>query len=151
MPGECRGHSVAADSVDLSPERCLCQHHAEHCRQQAENQDRHRDAQSTALPEDREPGVVLVGNIHVLAAGIGQREPMDGRQHAERHNQRVELEIANKKSDEGPQAKRHRKHCGNGKGRPDLVVKIQHHNRRKRHHRSDGQIEIAADHHEGHS
>jgi hypothetical protein len=120
MPGECRGHSVAADGVDLSPERRLCQHHAEHRRQQAENQDRHRDAQSTALPEDREPGVVLVGDIHVLAAGIGQREPVNGRQHAQRHDQRIELEIANKETDEGAQAKRHRKHCGMASAGPIL-------------------------------
>jgi hypothetical protein len=31
----------------------------------------------------------------------------------------------------------------------DLVVQIEHHDRRERHHRSDGQIEIAADHDEG--
>jgi hypothetical protein len=30
-------------------------------------------------------------------------------------------------------------------------VKIQHHDRRKRHHRADRQIEIAADHDEGHA
>jgi hypothetical protein len=70
--------------------------------------------ENTALPEDREPGVVLVGDVHVLAARIGQREAMDGRQHAKRHDQRIELEITNQKPDERPQAKRHRKHGRDG-------------------------------------
>jgi hypothetical protein len=43
--------------------------------QQAEQQHRHRDAQHIAAAEEGEPGAVLIGDVHVLAARPGEVRP----------------------------------------------------------------------------
>jgi hypothetical protein len=97
--------------------------------------------------------LVLVGDIHVLPARIGERQAMDGREHPQRHDQRIEPEIADEKPVDRPQRKRHCEHRGNRERGAEggVLVQVQHHDGREGQHRAHRQVEIAADHHEGHA
>ncbi len=142
--GKDAGGFIAADAIDLPSEAGELERHPCDQRSQQEQDNRDRQTEKIAAPEDREPGVLRVLDVDVRAARVEQHKSLEKGQHRKGHDQRVQSDEADKQPVACTDAQTgNERHHDRGE-RTGHIVLIDHDHREKRKKRTNRKIEAAS-------